>query len=58
MDTETIVSRLEEYEQKTMLARNFYEKRNLLHVIPAEGTEEEVFERICKQVEINLREAF
>ena len=58
MDTETIVSRLEEYEQKTMLARNFYEKRNLLHVISAEGSEEEVFQRICKQVEINLREAF
>ncbi len=57
MDTETIVSRLEEYEQKTMLARNFYEKRNLLQKASGEGTEEKVFENICKQIDLTLRQA-
>lgn len=57
MDTETIVSRLEEYEQKTMLARNFYEKRHLLQTVSGDGTEEEVFERICNQVDLALRRA-
>lgn len=58
MDTETIVSRLEEYEQKTMLARNFYEKRHLLQQISGDGTEEEVFERICHQIDSTLRQAW
>jgi adenylate kinase len=58
MDTETIVSRLEEYEQKTMLARDFYGKRNLLQVVEGHGTEEEVFERICNQIDETLRNAF
>jgi adenylate kinase len=57
MDTETIVSRLEEYEQKTMLARNFYNKRNLLHVVSGVGTEDEVFESICNQIDLTLRQA-
>jgi len=56
MDTETIVSRLEEYEQKTMLARDFYAKRNLIHSISGEGTEEEVFERVCNQIDRILRQ--
>jgi adenylate kinase len=58
MDTETIVSRLEEYEQKTMLARDFYERRNLMQVVNGDGTEDEVFERICKQIDETLRNAF
>jgi adenylate kinase len=57
MDTETIVSRLEEYEQKTILARNFYNKRNLLHVVSGVGTEDEVFESICNQIDLTLRQA-
>ena len=57
MDTETIVSRLEEYEQKTSLARNFYEKRKLLHSVSGDGTEDEVFERICQQIDKVLRQA-
>lgn len=58
MDTQTIVSRLEEYEQKTMLARNFYEKRHLLQVVDGDGSEDEVFERICSQIDETLRNAF
>ncbi|MBN1990686.1 MAG: adenylate kinase [Bacteroidales bacterium] len=58
MDTETIVSRLEEYEQKTILARNFYEKRHLIKKVAGEGTEEEVFERICQEIDKMLRQAF
>jgi adenylate kinase len=57
METETIVSRLEEYEQKTMLARNFYEKRNLLQKVSGVGSEEKVFENICNQIDITLRQA-
>lgn len=58
MDTETIVSRLEEYEQKTMLARDFYGKRDLLQVVDGDGTEDEVFQRICDQIDETLRNAF
>lgn len=58
MDTETIVSRLEEYEQKTMLARDFYAKRHLLEQISGDGTEEEVFDRICHQIDRTLRQAW
>jgi len=58
MDTETIVSRLEEYEQKTKLARDFYQRRDLLQEISGDGSEEEVFEKICSQVDITLRRAF
>lgn len=57
MDTETIVSRLEEYEQITMRAQKFYEKRNLLHTVCADGNEEEVFTNICNQIDITLRQA-
>lgn len=57
MDTETIVSRLEEYEEKTKLARNFYEKRNLLSSVSGDGTEEEVFERICNKIDNILRQS-
>lgn len=58
MDSQTIVSRLEEYEQKTALARDFYQKRNLFQAVNGNGTEEEVFERICKQFDETLRRAF
>jgi adenylate kinase len=58
MDTQTIVSRLEEYEQKTMLARDFYGKRDLLQVVDGDGTEDEVFQRICDQIDETLRNAF
>ncbi|MGE0076385.1 MAG: adenylate kinase [Bacteroidales bacterium] len=58
MDTETIVSRLEEYEQKTMLARNFYEKRHRLQQVSGDGNEEEVFDRICNQIDRTLRQAW
>ncbi len=57
MDTEVIVGRLEEYEEKTMLARDFYEKRNLLHIVDGEGSADEIFERICKELEKTLRQA-
>ena len=55
MDTEVIVSRLEEYEEKTMLARDFYDKKNLLHIVDGEGTVEEVFERIDRELERTKR---
>jgi adenylate kinase len=58
MDTQTIVSRLEEYEQKTLLARNSYERRNLLQVVSGDGSEDEVFDRICKQIDEALRNAY
>jgi adenylate kinase len=57
MDTETIVSRLEEYEQVTMLAQRFYEKRHLLQSVSGDGNEDEVFKNICNQIDITLRQA-
>jgi adenylate kinase len=58
MDTETIVSRLEEFEEKTKLARDFYERRNLLQIVEGDGTEDEVFERLCNQIDETLRRAY
>ena len=58
MDTQTIVSRLEEYEHKTALARDFYQHRNLFQAVNGFGSEEEVFVRICKQFDETLRRAF
>ncbi|HON19338.1 MAG TPA: adenylate kinase [Salinivirgaceae bacterium] len=57
MDTELIVSRLEEYEQKTMLARDFYAKKNMLHVVDGHGTPDEVFNRICQEINFTLKKA-
>lgn len=58
MDPEIIVGRLEEYETKTRLAKEFYEKKNLLRVVDGHGTVDEVFERICFEFERSQRLSF
>ena len=57
MDTDVIVSRIEEYDQKTRLARDFYEKKNLLHIVDGHGSEQDVFARICNELDKTMRQA-
>ncbi len=58
MSTELIVERLEEYKNKTKLARDYYEKKGLLRVVDGEGSIDEVFERICIELDKAQRLVF
>jgi len=58
MSTELIVERLEEYKNKTKLARDYYEKKGLLRVVDGEGSVDEVFERICIELDKAQRLVF
>lgn len=57
MDTDVIVSRIEEYDEKTKLARDFYNKKGLLHIVDGHGTEQEIFIRICGELDKIMRQA-
>jgi len=46
-DTEIIVQRLEEYETKTALLKEYYQKHKEVFTVNAMGTQDEVFERLC-----------
>lgn len=50
-DTGLIVARLEEYEQKTVLAKEFYDKKNMMVSVDGQGEAQEVFERVCEQMD-------
>ncbi|ALO13697.1 adenylate kinase [Salinivirga cyanobacteriivorans] len=51
MQIETIISRLEEYEQRTLKAKEFYDKKHLLHVIDGIGSEDKVQERLKNEID-------
>ncbi|HKK60121.1 MAG TPA: adenylate kinase [Salinivirga sp.] len=51
MQIETIISRLEEYEQRTLKAKEFYDKKHLLHVIDGIGSEDNVQERLKNEID-------
>ncbi|MCX7696797.1 MAG: adenylate kinase [Bacteroidales bacterium] len=44
MSTEIIIHRMEEFEERTSVLREYYQKRNLLKTVDASRSEEEVFE--------------
>lgn len=44
--TEAVGERLRQYDQLTRPVLDYYRRRNLLHTVPAEGTPNEVFDRI------------
>lgn len=51
MEIETIISRLEEYEQRTLMAKDFYDKKHLLHTVDGQGSEQEVLKRITDRID-------
>jgi len=55
MSTELIVHRLEEYETKTVLVGDFYERQNKHMVLNAVGTQDEIFDRLSMSVESVIR---
>jgi adenylate kinase len=58
LSTELIVNRLEQYRTKTVPAITFYQKQNKYSRINADGTEEEVFNRLSEEVEKTLKKNF
>jgi Adenylate kinase and related kinases len=55
MSTDLIVHRLEEYETKTVLVADFYERQNKHMVLNGVGTQDEIFDRLSKSVESVIR---
>lgn len=56
MQIETIISRLEEYETMTLKAKDFYDRKHLLHVVNGQGTEDVVFDRLIERIDKVMRQ--
>jgi adenylate kinase len=50
-DESIIGSRIEEYERKTAAVADHYRKFNKVVYIPGEGTVEEIFGKLCREIE-------
>ena len=50
-DESIIGSRIEEYERKTAAVADHYKKFNKVVYIPGEGTVEEIFGKLCREIE-------
>lgn len=55
MNTDVIIHRLEEYQEKTLPVADFYTKQQKFSSINAVGNEEAVFDRLCTKVEEAMR---
>jgi len=55
MNTDVIIHRLEEYQEKTLQVVDFYNKQNKFASIDAIGGQDSVFERLSNQVEDAMR---
>mgnify|MGYP000988662191 CR=1 FL=1 len=55
VNTDLIVHRLEEYNEKTVAVGNFYDKQNKFTAVDASGEESVVFDRLCDKVEKAMR---
>jgi adenylate kinase len=53
-DESIIGSRIEEYERKTAAVADHYKKFNKVVYIPGEGTVEEIFGKLCREIEDRL----
>ncbi len=58
VSTELIINRLEQYNEKTEPVVAFYQKQNKYSKINADGSEEEVFNRLSDEVEKTLKKNF
>ena len=54
-DEQTVRHRIEEYEQKTRPLLGYYDGRDILLHVDATGSPDEVFDRICRAVEDQVR---
>jgi len=55
LNTDVIVHRLEEYQEKTLPVADFYNKQQKFATIDAVGGEDNVFKRLCTKVEEAMR---
>lgn len=55
MNTDLIVHRLEEYNEKTLPVADFYNKQQKFSSMNAVGTEQQVFDRLCEKVEAAMK---
>ena len=55
---ELIVNRLEQYNEKTEPVVDYYKKQNKYSKVNAEGTQQEVFERLSEEIAETLRKNF
>ncbi len=55
VNTDLIVHRLEEYNEKTVAVGSFYDKQNKFTAVDASGKESIVFDRLCDKVEKAMR---
>jgi adenylate kinase len=51
MDESIIGSRIEEYERKTAAVADHYKKFNKVVYIPGEGSVEQIYQKLCKEIE-------
>ncbi|MDD3877560.1 MAG: adenylate kinase [Bacteroidales bacterium] len=56
LETETILQRLEEYENKTLPLKDYYKKHNKVVTINGSGKEDQVFSRLCEGMDKALKE--
>jgi adenylate kinase len=55
MTSDLIVNRLEQYNEKTSPVNDYYKKQGRYHSVSADGSEEEVFDRLSKKIEDMLK---
>ncbi len=55
LNTDLIIHRLEEYNEKTGAVGNFYDRQNKFASLDASGDEQTVFQRLCDKVEKAMR---
>ncbi len=58
LNTDLIINRMEQYNEKTVPAISFYQKQDKYSKIDADGTEEEVFNRLSDEIEDILKQNF
>ena len=57
MDTDVIIRRLENFENRTVPVLNYYQKRKNIYNINGIGTEEEVYNRLVEKLELAFKHA-
>lgn len=58
MTSDLIVNRLEQYREKTSPVNDYYKKQGRYHSVSAEGTMEEVFERLSAKIDDMLKASY
>ena len=53
-DNENVIrARIKEYRNKTAAVADYYEQFNKVVVVKGEGTVEEIFQNLCKQIDLH-----